>query len=744
MRFLYRPVRPEPRVFQSKRVTAARQAARVFFSRRADSRVQERHSFDTALWARFAPDVLRFFDGKCAYCESALSSPSSGNLDQFRPAAEFVGADGKADGDGYWWLAYEWSNLYAACETCRKNKHTQFPIAGSRARPGLRGPRLALEKPLLLDPCRDNPMQHLRFERDGTVVHSPMGPETSGLPTANRGQTTITVFGLNRPELVAARQQVSAKLFVTLEIATKDGAFGDAADALLSELYDLTSPHAGMRRQLLRFWTIPEFESGSRRTRAALVRLVRQATQPQFPGASRRKQTQSKVRHKSPARHAPRVLASAGAIQSITIENFRAIRELTLNISSGSTDRFGWQMLLGENGTGKSSILQAIALALLGPAQAADQIQRAGVKPAGLLRRYHGNRTTRTGRVNVKFTTGAEADLRILPRRLEFKSRAPPGIFMRGFGATRYLPRRPARSLRAAMTRRQQVDSLFDPAAATIDPDSWLANIPSTLTRGRAALSLKDLLNIAGRERIALRGGRILVPMNGTMHTLRELSAGFESVIVMVTSIMAGVIDVVRDMRTATGVVLIDEIDAHLHPRWKMRIVDSLRRAFPALQFIVTTHEPLCLRGIEKDEVCVLERIDNQVFPLEDVPSPKTMRIDQLLTSNLFGLGSTLDPEIDTAMNRYYELLALPESKLTTRLKSELVALRGRIKPYESRLLADDPRSELVNEAVDGFLAKERTLRGPDRTALRELRSETKQLIASLYDTKSSQRRRRR
>lgn len=76
------------------------------------------------------------------------------------------------------------------------------------------------------------------------------------------------------------------------------------------------------------------------------------------------------------------------------------------------------------------------------------------------------------------------------------------------------------------------------------------------------------------------------------------------------------------------AVVLIDEIEAHLHPRWKMRIVTALREALPNVTFIMTTHDPLCLRGLRAGEVMVFRRIESRapdslpvvVEQLEDLP----------------------------------------------------------------------------------------------------------------------------
>lgn len=63
------------------------------------------------------------------------------------------------------------------------------------------------------------------------------------------------------------------------------------------------------------------------------------------------------------------------------------------------------------------------------------------------------------------------------------------------------------------------------------------------------------------------------------------------------------------------GVVLIDELDMHLHPNWQMRIVDDLRTAFPKIQFIVTTHSPFIVQSLIKDELINLDELHIELMP---------------------------------------------------------------------------------------------------------------------------------
>ena len=62
-----------------------------------------------------------------------------------------------------------------------------------------------------------------------------------------------------------------------------------------------------------------------------------------------------------------------------------------------------------------------------------------------------------------------------------------------------------------------------------------------------------------------------------------------------------------RVLRETPGVVLIDEIDAHLHPRWQRSVLRSLRETFPSLQFIATSHSPQVIGELTRDEIWILD-----------------------------------------------------------------------------------------------------------------------------------------
>lgn len=105
--------------------------------------------------------------------------------------------------------------------------------------------------------------------------------------------------------------------------------------------------------------------------------------------------------------------------------------------------------------------------------------------------------------------------------------------------------------------------------------------------------------------------------VNGSECYLEELSSGFKSIL----SIVFNIIDWIEginekdksDVKEALGTVLIDEIDAHLHPSWQSTVLTSLREIFPKLQFIVTTHSPNVIMSANAGEVLIFNNVDGNV-----------------------------------------------------------------------------------------------------------------------------------
>jgi uncharacterized protein (TIGR02646 family) len=148
---------------------------------------------------------------KCCYCERKPND-NYGDVEHFRPKGGVQQiSGGPIEKPGYYWLAYEWSNLYFACIFCNQRyKCNYFPLRNPAARARNHTDDLAAEQPYLLDPATDDPTRHLVFHQD-TIV-----------PLDDRGAHSIQAFGLNQPELTQRRAQHLKLLKLTQWVSALD------------------------------------------------------------------------------------------------------------------------------------------------------------------------------------------------------------------------------------------------------------------------------------------------------------------------------------------------------------------------------------------------------------------------------------------------------------------------------------------------------------------------------------------
>ena len=736
MLFVDRASVPPPPVLSGSNplLMAARSIADAHFGAPYTQRQQTRFKFDAAVYAsRELRDALaKLFHGKCAYCESTIGVVAAAQVDRFRPRTFATSLDGVINEDHYWWLAYEWSNLYPSCAVCSRHKGRKFPVRGPRAETGALGETLAAEGGLLIDPCCDDPDQHLGFDDSGMVAgRSPAG------------QVTIDILNLNRPELVDARRRELAALLEAF--AQQPGPDGGWIDACRAAIADPGQPYLGAKRQLvaremrkragLRGDVSVErivshlIEVAGGQVPANIIKDLIGALPSVAPLGSQLKRLVAKHLFKEKVEASfsvdgedvdPTYFAKTRLVESVEIKDFRKIERLRLDFTSSQTRAAPWTMLLGENGVGKSSILQAIALTLIG----GTHLARLCLEPAPFIRKG-----ARQASVEVRLTNLPDpVTLRIHGRSGFTSSEASSKVLVLAYGATRLMPR-PGMSVDIE-ARNAKVDNLFNPFVPVGDAEEWLLSLPKRKFDDYAR-ALKELfLVLEGPEKLIRRGGRILVTTGAEAIPLGQLSDGYQSVVGVTADIMRIMSRYWDAMEVAEGLVLIDELGSHLHPRWRMRVVSGLRMAFPRVQFIASTHDPLCLRGLEPGEVTVLrEDDDGRAFAITDVPPVDAMTVEQLLTSEHFGLHSTTDPVLDARFEEYLRLRRLGD------VGPEQAARRDQAwrELDQARVLGKDRRERMMLEVIDGYLAGERNL--TDATERRSARVLAKREVARIWRT---------
>lgn len=144
-------------------------------------------------------------------------------------------------------------------------------------------------------------------------------------------------------------------------------------------------------------------------------------------------------------------------------------------------------------------------------------------------------------------------------------------------------------------------------------------------------------------------------------------------------------------------IVLIDEIELHLHPVFKRKVVDRLEEIFTEILFIITTHDPLILNSKNDNmQVLVLKKIESSTVILKNLPNPNEMSMEQILTSPIFGLSSfDTSEEKEEDLSNYYQAIRDKNYEKINKLRKELT---------RSGLFGNTYRELIAFMAVDKYL----------------------------------------
>ncbi len=774
MRYVDRSSFPAPKSLSGPKAEAARDEIATYLNIPAERRAQIRPSFDSSIWktADVGTQLADLFRSTCAYCESGVGANSYSEVEHFRPLTN-AGNDFKtAQVEHYAWLAYDWDNLLLSCRACTRSKGSLFPAEGKRGEINTPVQNLRNdEKALLLDPCWDHPYKHLAFKATGRAV-----------ALTKKGQKTIDVLGLNRAPLVEARQQAFTTLvrlllhktdITLIETGSSHSedsyAFGDhpfsGACANLVMRYMTEKGHKDLSGALayLSDMSIDDRE-------AELAAMIAFSSEdgnldaydaPNSPWAF----FQSAIKSIIPgtkegdtfrSKDMDRMDAALDNIRSVHIKNFKALENIHFELprttstpSSKTRDQdtrlAPCMIILGENATGKSTVLEAIALALLGTEQThrLDRlVDSDDLTPRALVHRkmLYGDNPDAADSLTVSLSFFEKArDIEINGKFLDtkFSGSKMPSKRVLAYGPRRYFSK--DRKYNEAPVNR--VVSLFDPMATIAEPVAWLARCSDNDFQA-AVRALRTILALNNKSIVTRKDGDILIDLDGQITPFKYMSVGYQSVISMAVDIMRELLRHFSNLETASAVVLIDEIETHLHPRWKMQIMQKLREAMPSVQFIVTTHDPLCLRGMYDGEIFVLRRAfdeDRDTYTGPPEIHPLTVRpgmdSDDILTSAGFGLTTTfLDETVEDNISEYSQLLLLQNRKI----------LDGDTLDSEDEVRLADVRRKLGN-TITGFGAspieeaaiKER-FSNPQAESMVDIPSNFEKIIAQAYKAKQS------
>ena len=337
-------------------------------------------------------------------------------------------------------------------------------------------------------------------------------------------------------------------------------------------------------------------------------------------------------------------------------------------------------LILGINGSGKTTVLKASALSLISPV-----LRDSGYYPYSIVRRKAGKGrpptqssvvaqvilneqdvpSKKSGTPKSIIKPGSKVKIHSLQTKFArvatsdtISSTSPPtGIWKAmydrdsaaflivGYGATRRVTSQntdPSQMEKKTQVRYMRVQGLFDEAYPLIPLASWLPALQSN-NKGRWTQVVHLISKALGDEyefNGEFENGEYQVNQNGVKLPMGALSDGYRAYIGwvgdMLYHICMGAPSGAKLVENC-GIVLVDEIDLHLHPEWQRRVIPTLANTFPNIQFIFTTHSPIVVGSVEWSNIHVL----GADGPVQTPDAVSGLSAEQILLSPYFGLQTT-------------------------------------------------------------------------------------------------------
>ena len=403
---------------------------------------------------------------------------------------------------------------------------------------------------------------------------------------------------------------------------------------------------------------------------------------------------------------------SALKVVAIELENIRgfAKQRFDFTVDEQRGGLLDCALVVGDNARGKSSLLRAIALGLCPEGDAAALLK---ALPGHLVRNQEPRGSVRIilrGSPGEEFTITSEiehvAGGEVLRRETSPAEIPWDRIFLCGYGPQRSNWATASHDAYQAMSA---VRTLFDYGTSLQNPELVLRRQPSEVRRQMQKILL-DILLLDDRASTLSYPTNREVELRAPFGTwpLTSLADGYRSTTQWVLdligwSFMAGYFrGNGRGNENISGIVLIDELEQHLHPRWQRHVVQRLHQQFPNVQFIVSTHAPMITAGVadleDRARIWRLDEGEDLATVAFEVESEELrgMRADQMLTSPAFGLVSSRSPGSAGDIARYSELRS--KKALSADERQELEGLGERLR--QTMVFGETPYERDVERAV--------------------------------------------
>lgn len=417
----------------------------------------------------------------------------------------------------------------------------------------------------------------------------------------------------------------------------------------------------------------------------------------------------------------------------LTVSGVRTFAtEQTLDLSDGKGNPARWTILLGDNGVGKTSLLQVFGRMrwkksgfeqtnrrfpvfdwpVFGAKKGFEHLARdpeQAIAVEATVATAQNFKSTESETLSIVETS---VSCTISGHDYPFQN-----LKVFGYGAIR-------RSGTAQLSEQKSDDTtetLFDENIPLINAEEWLLQADYAATKSQDAKAkerferikqiLIRVLPDVSDIRIEASGIKtpvveVLTPYGWVL--MRRMSSGYRSVVAWMVDLANRLFELYPESANPLAepaVVLVDQIDIFLHPKWQRDLVKSLSAIFPGAQFIVTAHSPLIVQGAPDANIAVLRKEGDHVVIDQSLENVRGWRLDQILASDLFENTPTRDEETEKMIRERTRLLSKGNMSDDDLARARELSEKLRDLPVGEND-ADRRAMQLIREAAGQYQAK--------------------------------------
>ena len=361
-------------------------------------------------------------------------------------------------------------------------------------------------------------------------------------------------------------------------------------------------------------------------------------------------------------------------ISKLRLKNIKCFKDTEISFEDEKGGVKDWSLFVGDNGQGKTTILRSLAAGLCDKGGASALLSEF---QEGFLRRGE-----KIGSIeiclkdadkNEEYTVTTEIELvdnnesisqKVYPDDGNFKRE---NIFAVAYGAGRSVTGTESYKKYALV---HSLYTLFSYEHVLQNPELGARRVVGDHTKEgeweRLQEILKEVLMLEEEDEFSLERTGLYLNTKRGKDSFDALSDGYKSLTSVIIDFLSWNLlykkDQDFDLNNLSGIFIVDELEQHLHPKWQRRIIKILSEQFPKIQFICSTHTPICALGLSDLEceswlfkaAYVNGHSDIEKFDLRE--DFRGYRSDQILTSGIFDLTDTRSVSVEEKLHTYRKI----------------------------------------------------------------------------------------